>query len=47
MVNKRFRHSSGLSVLHNYFDPTKLFSNLYLIKFSDTPANLFFCAVRF
>jgi len=33
----------SLSVLHNYFDgPTKLFSDLYLVKFLDTSAKPFF-----
>jgi len=35
--------TSSLSVLHNYFDsPTKLFSDLYLVKFLDTSMKLFF-----
>jgi len=34
---------SCLSILHNYFDdPTKLFSDLYLVKFFDTSAKPFF-----
>jgi len=29
-------------ILHNYFGPTNLFSDLYLAKFLDTSAKLFF-----
>jgi len=33
----------SLSVLHNYFDDlTKLFSDLYLTKFLDSPTKSFF-----
>jgi len=35
------KHSSK-PVLHNYFDPNKLFLNLYLIKFLVSAAKLFF-----
>jgi len=35
--------ATNLNVLHNYFDsPTKLFSDLYLAKFLDISAKLFF-----
>jgi len=40
--------ATSLSVLHNYFgpiiwmDPTKLFLDLYLVNFLDTPAKPFF-----
>jgi len=35
--------SSTFKHLHNYFDgQTKLYSNLYLAKFLDTSAKLFF-----
>jgi len=38
----------NLNVLHEYFDSIKLFSDLYLIKFLDTAAKLFFpCNVNF
>ena len=40
---RQFKRPINLSVLHNYFDnPTKLFSDLYLVNFLDTLAKLFF-----
>jgi len=42
---KSFNILASLNVLHNYFDsPTKLFSDLYLAKFSVTSASLFPCS---
>ena len=35
---------TSLSVLHNYYDSTKLFSDLYVAKFLDAPAKPSFCA---
>jgi len=35
--------ATSLSILYNYFNgPTKLILNLYLVKFLDTSAKLFF-----
>jgi len=37
----------NLCILHNYFNSlTKLFSDLYLVKFLDTLAKLFFSCIR-
>jgi len=36
------QHNQRLSILHNYSNPKKLFSHLYLAKFLDTPAKPFF-----
>ena len=47
---KSFSYSVAtcLSVLHNYFDgPTKLFSDMYLAKFSDTSAKSCFPCIGF
>jgi len=35
-----------LSALHNYFNGTKLFSDLYLAKFLDTSAKPFFPCIQ-
>jgi len=37
--------SKFLNVLHNYFDPTKSFLDLYPAKFFDTSVKLFFLYV--
>jgi len=43
---KNLTSSTSLSVLHNYFDdPAKLFSDLYLAKFLDISAKLFYPCV--
>ena len=40
---KKFWHISKFERLHNYFEgPTKLFSDLYLAKFLNSLAKLFF-----
>jgi len=40
--------ATSLSDLRNYFDsPTKLFSDLYLVKFLNTSAKHFFCVAFF
>jgi len=37
----------SLNVLYNYFDnPIKLFSDLYLVKFLNTSAKLFFSCIK-
>jgi len=39
--------TTSLSVLYNYFDnPIKLFSDLYLVKFLNTSAKLFFPCIK-
>jgi len=52
MINNAARNfvilATSLNVLHNYFDSSiKLFSDLYLAKFLDFSAKLFFsCRVK-
>jgi len=42
LVSGTFCSIAHHAFLHNYFDgPTKLFSDLYLVKFLDTSAQLF------
>jgi len=46
--NNKIWHSSNQFELHNYFDSlTKLFSELYLAKFSDTSVKLSFSCATF
>jgi len=43
LVARMLKFFAALSASHNYFDdPTKLFSNLYLVKFLDILAKSFF-----
>jgi len=38
--------ATNLNILHKYFNrPTKLFSDLYLVKFLDTSVNTFLCSI--
>jgi len=42
LERQNFCSIAGKRFLHNYFSSTKLFSDLYLTKFSDTLIKLFF-----